>query len=110
MSSLSIPQHSLFPCLHTPPETVSSGKIVHIYTHRGGYKAGKEVGALEFLGSGRLLIISFYGCSQCILYSAFVPRRFRSLRRISMVRDYWYYECLSFITTIDFSRTSFKGG
>jgi hypothetical protein len=45
--------------LSSPLETVSSGKIVHIYTHRGGYKAGKEVGALEFLGSGRLLIISF---------------------------------------------------
>jgi hypothetical protein len=70
-----------FTPLHS--ETAFSGKIVHIYTHRGGYKAGKEVGALDFEVAA--IAGFFLRSSQCVLNLAFVPRRFRSLRRISMV-------------------------
>ena len=64
------------------PRMFIPGKIVHIYTHRGGYKAGKSGRHNAWIWILYINIkhthLSFFSCE------AFVPRKFRSLRRISM--------------------------
>ena len=86
------------------PRMFIPGRIVHIYTHRGGYKAGK----LDNL----ILHKHRFPSKKDTLFhlpfaTAFVPRTFRSLRRISMggnmLSDHMtksYYEGLLEVKTI----------
>jgi hypothetical protein len=60
------------------PRMYIPGRIVHIYSHRGGYKAGNYI--KRSFDSCFYVPYKFF-----FLPPAFVPRKFRSLRRISMV-------------------------
>ncbi len=60
------------------PRMFIPGRIVHIYSHRGGYKAGNYI-------KGYFELMHYVPHKFFVLPPAFVPRKFRSLRRISMV-------------------------
>lgn len=60
------------------PRMYIPGKIVHVYSHRGGYKAGECT-------ERHFELISYNPDNFSSLPEAFVPRKFRSLRRVSMV-------------------------
>ena len=69
------------------PRMFIPGRIVHIYTHRGGYKAGecwyRQLSIWSFATSHKPHH-TFVVVVIIVSHSAFVPRKFRSLRRISM--------------------------